>query len=134
MLASIGSTRTLLVSCTAALGLALISGCGATAGLLTVDFNGKMIEIHKASEITIRKGNETQMNLAERRMRVSGQQPIQVMSGGTVHELYTTDTTIMVNKKQFDLAQGDTMTITAEGKLEFTAGAAPAGGDGGSSK
>jgi hypothetical protein len=118
----------MLVSCAAVAGLALFSGCAATSGLLTVDFNGKVIEIEKASEITIRKGNETQMNLPERRMRVSGQQPIQVMSGGTVHELYTTDTTIMVNKKQFDLAQGDTMTITAEGKLEFTAGAAPAGG------
>ena len=74
------------------------------------------------------------MNLAERRLRVSGQQPIRVMSGGTTHELYTTDTTIMVNKKQHDMAQGDTLTITAAGKLEFSAGAAPAATGGGSKK
>lgn len=127
MFGSNGTTRTLLVSLAAAAGLALVSGCATTAGLLTVDFNGKVIEIHKASEITIRKGNETQMNIPERRLRVSGQQPIQVMSGGTVHELYTTDTTIMVNKKQYDLGQGDKLVITDQGKLEFTAGAsAPA--------
>ncbi len=130
------TTRTLAVSLAAAAGLALLSGCGATAGLLTIDFNGKVIEIHRASEITIRKGNETQMNIPERRLRVSGQQPIQVMSGGTVHELYTTDTTIMVNKKQYDLAQGDKLVITDQGKLEFTAGSsaptsAAAGSDAG---
>lgn len=126
MFGSITTTRTLVVTLAAAAGLALVSGCAATAGLLTVDLNGKMIEIHKASEITIRKGNETQMNLGERRLRVSGQQPIQVMSGGTVHELYTTDTTIMVNKKQYDLGQGDKLVITEDGKLEFSAGTAPA--------
>ena len=104
---------------------AVLAGCSSSRGPLTVDLNGKFIEIHDASTVAVPKGNETQFLLRENRLRVAGQEPIAVVAGSQEHTLYTTDTTINVNNKQIDMAAGERIVITPSGITLPTAGTTP---------
>lgn len=115
------------ISLVAALAVAwpLCAGCAGGRGPLTVDLNGKIIEIHDATTVEVPKGNESQFVLRENRLRVAGQEPIDVVAGSQRHSLYSTDTTINVNGSQYDMKPGQLIKITPEG-ITFPTASTPA--------
>jgi len=106
--------RRMLWTVSAVLVGTLAVGCQGGGNVLSVDLNGKRIEIHEATEVRVPKGNESQYVLREKSLRVAGQEPIAVIAGSREHALYTTDTTINIDGKQIDMAAGEMIVITPD--------------------
>ena len=117
-----------LIVVTVAFAGALVSGCNSGEGVLKVDLNQKMLEIHSASELRVRKGSETTYYPSKWSMQVRGQDPITVVCGGQERDIYTTETVINVGGRGYDVAAGEQIIITPEGITVPTpakAGASP---------